>query len=86
MSVAGASVLIELSFSRLSFTLNFCDVPVGLCPFPMPSAILEGEKVANSVGIGPVFCFGRMSCCRLDSTFFVWIALFPKVIFFFILD
>jgi hypothetical protein len=41
------------------------------------------KKVENSVGIGPVFCFGRMSCCRLDSTFFVWIALFPKVIFYF---
>jgi hypothetical protein len=45
--------------------------------------VQKQKKVANSVGIGPVFCFGRMSCCRLDSTFFVWIALFPKVIFYF---
>ena len=66
-------------------------------PFPLfPFLVMSGKKPAGHaqacvcrsrkkwptlLALGLFFCFGRMSCCRLDSTFFVWIALFPKVIF-----
>ena len=79
------------------FPVPFLSFFLSSFPFPLfPFLVMSGKKPAGHaqacvcrsrkkwptlLALGLFFCFGRMSCCRLDSTFFVWIALFPKVIF-----